>query len=131
MSRKSVRDRLRWAAIAIIGGLTLAVIPSSASAVRTNYCFHSTPAKTACAYTATGVWQSNLANYIHVSGSGISVCQRVILAATGATISRTCAIDYASSGSEMYPYYNTGQTMVASAGNDSDFTHTIHGFVVN
>ena len=69
-------------------------------------------------------------NQAYYNGSGtVSVCQHDYIYGTTDTVSRTCGNNSADSGCSLDAYYTDGYELRADVGNNSAYSHTIHGVV--
>lgn len=115
--------------LAMFGVLLL--VPSSSQA-DWYYCNELTPPNSPCRYHGVADFNQYNVNRAHYPGSpGISVCQRTTNWADSITVSRRCG------NPTIYSYYDIVEWVQCRggspndlhfrAGNDSNYTHTIHG----
>lgn len=117
-----VQVRLSMVVIAVLAVVLVAGAGSARADI--SYCNMLVPPKSACSRNSGST--RILSNSAWYNGyPAISVCQRVNRTIDGYQVSRTCGSGWADSPTLDYEYYYNVKT-IGTAGNDSNYTHTIN-----
>jgi hypothetical protein len=115
-----------------VRGYSLAMAPSTASALSETYCYVEVPPNTDCLHAPGGNFARGSFNYNdvrHPGDGGLYVCQHTFIENTSYTVSRTCEPDDANTGCDLYYYFGQGYSFDGHAGNDSNVQLEVDGNV--